>query len=487
MLKTSSPLRLVILLIGIWGLLVIRLGAPWYGVQEAARIWVHAGVKNYDRYGLDETNWMVVRDLGPASPPDYSYYVHHPPTVIWLPYAMTRFTGDNELSIRFVFAAATLLAASAFYVLVRRLYGVRIAWWATAFYGLVPMMSYYGRVPNHDPLTMPVVMLFAAILVNWLRSPNRWRLLALGLLVWMAVWTAWTGVFFVAFLGLAAMLLGRMEHKIAVVGFGVICIVAFVALIVFYQSQWDGAIDSLVEVFGWRSSNLSDDRASEPFTIFQFVAVTLVHIGLFVTVGVTVMSLWGIQALRRISSRQATGIVLALLGGALIYQLVFRNASYVHDYYKLTFVPVMAISAAAAWVTLRKRHRWTRPIFDALLVISVLMGAAWLFWLHASGDRPTMTAIIEVIEAETTTDDTVMTNMTGRDLVWPLAFYGFRNIQENKTYEDARAQADTTDARVMYILCDAAGQGVDSAIPDASADDTIERITAESCEIALFR
>ncbi len=480
--KTSSPLRLIFLLVFIWALLIIRLGSPWYGVQEAARVWVHAGVQSYDRYGLDVTNGMVIRDLGPATPPNFDYYVHHPPTVIWLPYAFTRVAGDNELSIRWVSIAATMIAVSAFYVLVRRLYGDKVAWWATAFYGLVPMMAYYGRVPSHDILAMTVVLLFAAIMINWLRQPSRRRLLALIGLAWLAVWTAWTGVFFVAFLGFAAMAVGRMGHRVAVIGLGVTCIVAFVVLIAFYQSQWSGAVDSLIEVFGWRASNLSDDRASDPFTVWEFIFVTLLHIGLFITIGVTLISMWGARILRRRSSNQAFALVLALFGGALVYQLVFRNASYVHDYYKLTFLPAMAITAALAWVYVRPSRKWTRPVFDGLLLISIITGGAWLFWLHTTGDRPAISAIVEVIDTETTTDDIIITNMIGRDLVWPIAFYTFRNIEQNETYTAALARAETTAQRVVYIYCAGAEQGVLSKIDDEAA----QVISADVCQVVFI-
>lgn len=480
--RGMPTLRLVVLLVVIWGLLIIRLGAPWFGVQEAARIWVLAGVRNYDLYGLEATGGMVIRDLGPADTTDFAYYTHHPPTIIWYPYAMSQLSGFNDLSVRYVFVAATMIAVAAFYVFVRRLYGERMAWWATAFYGLVPMMAYYGRVPNHDLLGMAVAMIYAAVIVNWLRQPNRPRLLLLILLAWMAVWSAWTTVFFIAFIGISAMVVGRREHRLTVIGLGGVTILAFITLMLFYQSQWDGAIDSLIEVFGWRASNLSDDVNSQPFTAFEFLWTTLVHIGVFVTLGVTVMSFWGVLYLRRHRSRQAVALVMGLFLSAAFYQLVFRNASFVHDYYKLTFVPVMAISAAAAWVYARQDDRigrWARPVLDALLVVSILSGGAWLAWLHNTGNRPTTQAIIDVINTETTQDDVLLTHLEGRDLVFPLAYYTFRDIDQAVSYPEALSLAEMSDQRVIYIHCPEVDADFDTDVPP----DTHERYRAALCDL----
>ena len=448
--------RLITLLLIIWGLLVIRIGAPWFSVQESPRVWVPASVRDYHVYGLAETGGMVFRHTAPVKPENFHYYTHHPPLIIWLPYVLSLVMGDNELAVRFGFSAVTLLSAVAFYVLVRRLYGEKVAWWSTAFYGLVPMVAYYGRVPGHDQLGLLAILLFGAVMINWLRHPTKARLIALCLLTWMAVWTAWTAVFFVAALGLAAMWLGSRQHQAAVIGLGVLSIIAFAVMMLFYQSQWDGAIDSLLDAFGWRASNASDDPGTEPFTLIGFVWRTLVHIGVFITPGVSVLAVWGIFTQWRRGTHGthfANVIVLALLVGSLGYQLVFRNASYVHDYYKLTFVPAMAISAGVAWVYARKQSRIIRPIFDSMLLISIGVSMGLLFWLHSTGTRPELEAAIALVAAETTPDDIIMTSLKGKDIMMPLRFYAAREIAEDTLLENARRTAESTEQRVVYLDC----------------------------------
>lgn len=483
--STGAPRRwlwLVILLLLMWGLLVIRLGAPWFGLQEAPRLWIAAAVRNHHVYGLSGTGGMVVRNFEFSDRADFNFYSHHPPTVIWLPYALTRVFGQNELALRYGFAAITLIGAAAFYVLVRRLHGERLAWWATAFYGLSPMIAYYGRVAGHDPLGMTVVMLYGALLVNWLRQPRRDRLLLLILLAWLAVWTAWPAVILVGTLGLGAMWLGDWRHRLAVPLLGVVCVLGFVSLMAYYQSQWDGAIDSISDAFGFRASNLSDDRDSEPFTALAFVWQTVAHVMVFATPGLTLMAAWGVWPLLRRGSRTAVVFWWGLLAGGLIYQLIFRNASYVHDYYKFNLIPALAIAAAAAWVFLRHDpsvRRWARPLLDSLLLLAIISGGALLIWLHATGSRPQLPPLIDALNAHVTPADALATHLTGRDQAWPLMYYTSRVILEDTTYAEAQALARSHEGRVIYIDC---ADAEDSA--PIHADDTI--IPTGACRLIVI-
>ena len=215
----------------------------------------------------------------------------------------------------------------------------------------------------------------------------------------------------------------------------------------FYQAQWSGSIDSILDAFVWRSSSASDDRDSAAFTLTQFVAVTVVHVGFFITGGVLVFSLIGVYVLWR-RDRFAGSIVLALLLAGLGYQLVFRNASYVHDYYKLVLVPALAIAAGAAWVYGR-RGRILRPLMDTMLLIVLIQSVLVLAWAHRTGNRPWMDTVIETVAAEMQPGDRIMTHLAGKDLVMPLRFYLFHAVDEDRVYADVLA----AEGRVLFIEC----------------------------------
>ncbi|MBC7870666.1 MAG: glycosyltransferase family 39 protein [Chitinophagaceae bacterium] len=462
----SSYVLLVSIFLSIWFVLLIRVDAPWFGIQEASRIWVAAAGRNYTLYGLENTGLMVIRNTAPTTPDQFEYYPRHPPLMVWMGALSTHLFGDDELSIRYTFAAITLISAAAFYVLIRRLYKVRVATWAMGFYAFTPMVAYYGRVPGHDQLGLLIVFLFGASLFNWLRGHTR-QFMALIALAIAAVWTAWTAVFFIAAIGLAGFVFARGKQRPLIIALGITTFLAIVALILFYQVQWSGTIDNLINAFFWRTSNASDNVGSVPFTLLEFITTTLGHLLVLGTIGLLILSVWGILPLRRYGSRLSNTFLFALLMGSLGYQLVFRNASYVHDYYKITLIPALAVSAAAAWVYARPNQRIAKPVIDSLLIISLVSSIIILGILHRSGHRPWLQAVIDTINLDSQPEDDLFTNLEGKDNLMPLTFYTFRSFEDDALFSDAYTHAQETGNPTIYIFCPYRGQGL-TLLPDVA-------------------
>jgi 4-amino-4-deoxy-L-arabinose transferase-like glycosyltransferase len=236
------PYRLVLLLIVAWGVLTIRFAAPWFGIQDSLQVWVASAVRNYDLYGIENTTLMVTENSAPVENNNFIYSSHHPPLIAWIPAIITQFTGFHELGVRFAFAAATLISVCAIHVLARRLYNEQIAFWTAFFYAFTPMVAYFGRVTGHEAFGLASALLFAAVMVNWLRQPTRPRYLALIFLVWLSVWTAWLAVFFVGMLGIAAMWIASRQQRIGIIALGVWTVIAVVVMMLFYEAQWAGSI-----------------------------------------------------------------------------------------------------------------------------------------------------------------------------------------------------------------------------------------------------
>lgn len=446
---------LIPLLMLIWAVLMIRIDAPWYGIQEAPRTWIPAAVRNYDIYGIETTGLMVIRNAAPADPADFSYYSHHPPLIIWLPALATTIFGDHELSIRFPFIVVTLLGAVILYVFVRRLYhDSQIAWWSAAFYGLTPMLAYYGRVPGYAQFSMLIGLTFGIVLYDWLRRPTRIRLWALIALTVLSVWTAWTAIAFVAAFAVAAFLIGTWRQKAVMVGLGVVSVIAFALLMGFYQLQWDGSIDSILNAFVYRSSTAANDEQTRSFTAPEFIAVTLAHTAVLGTIGMLVLSLIGVIPAVRHGRRLQNGMLFGMFLGTAGYQIVFLNASFVHDYYKITQAPIMGTLAAfavmAGWRS--EYRRWTRPLVAALLVVTVVHSTVVMFVWHGSGNRPWITAVVTSIQ-ETEDDSLLVTHLRGKDYIMPVEFYARRDVEEGVSYVEAESLAMETGQQVIYIEC----------------------------------
>lgn len=486
---SKVPAKLIALLIVTWALLMIRLAAPWYGVQDSYRVWIAASVRNYDRYGLETTGLMVVRTVEPVeNVEDLYFYSHHPPLITWVPALITRLVGFHELGVRYGFACVTLIGVAALYVLTRRLIGEKYALWAAFFYALTPFVAYHGRVPGHDPLGMTAALLFGVVMVNWLRQPERPRFLALLMLAWLAIWTAWPGVFLVAGFGLAGFLLGSNRQRIEMVFIGAITVFAFIVLMVFYQLQWSGSIDSLLEAFNWRSSSALLRPGSRNFTVIEYVAVTLRYILVLGTPSLLIFALLGAFMLRRHSTWKVSIIIAILFAAGVGYELVFRNASFIHDYYWVFIVPPMAIAASVFVVNsrgLNARHRLLRPLIDGLILSFVLASAYQLWMMHEAARHPILDAIIEAINTEVSPDDILLGYVeaqgynvaTGHHNV--VQFYTSRAIQWDMLYPDALKVVAQTENPVTYVYC-AWG------IPEALASYPREAFLGDYCSLIRF-
>ncbi|MBN1963076.1 MAG: glycosyltransferase family 39 protein, partial [Anaerolineae bacterium] len=298
--RFSTMWRLVILLLVVWAALTVRLNASWFG-RDGNGAWVSAAVRNYYRYGAGELGLMVVTNPGLVGPGAYHYYVHHPPLLVWSVAAATVPFGFNAAAERWVPIAATTISVAVFYALVRRLYqDEERAWWAAALYALTPMLLIFGRIPSHEALALMLIMLYLLALTHWLARPTRARWLAVLALAVIGMWTSWATILHVGVLTLYGLWQARGRHRIAIFAVGVIALGAFGLMLVYYQSQWDGAIDELLRAFVWRSSTATLHTDSVTFTLGQYIGQVFTHLLWMLTPTVLVLGVAGIvPAFRR--------------------------------------------------------------------------------------------------------------------------------------------------------------------------------------------
>ena len=447
--RTYGPLIIIFLLA--WALLIFRLDAPWNGQQ--ARVWVPASVRNFERYSFEEVGLLPTRTGYPVEPDNLERYTSHPPLIVYVPAVTSALLGFNELAMRWGFAAVTLLSTAAMYVIGRRLYGVRVARWATLIYALVPFVSFIGRVPGHDPLGMAAGLLFAAVMINWLRRPNRWRFLALAGCAILAAWSAWLGVFIIGFVGITALFLGDRRHRVGVVGLGVVTLGAIAALLLFYQAQWSGSFEFIVDKFFYRTSDSVLRSGADSFSLFEFFVRITAHVAYLGSPGLIILAMWGVFTMRRKRvDRFAVVFTLGLFVSGLMYQLVFRNASYIHDYYKVSLVPALALSGALAFVYGRQNpriRRWARPALDGILLFGVVACALFVYVIsHVSESIPWIPDVYTAINATVPADEPVVLNFQDAADVPTLEFYTDRPLIGAQNYV---AVLDNTPT--WYVYC----------------------------------
>ena len=471
-----------LLLLLMWLPLSARLGVRWGGDQ--AKTWVNGSVENFRRHDFDDIGLLPTWDTYPVAGDELDFYVSHPPLIVYVPSFFRALFGPDEMSIRYGFAVATLISGVAVYVLARRLFNQRVALWALLFYSLMPFNAYYGRVVGHEPLGMMVLTLYAAVLVNWLRRPTRGRLAALAFLAILSAWTAWMAVFFIGFLSIVAMLVASRQQCVGIVGIGVVTVLALAALIVFYQVQWDGSIDQLVGKYEYRSSTVRYREGDESFTVLEYLTTLSGQVLFYATPGMVLLAIWGIFTTRKHATKFTWVMLLGLFVGAMSYQLAFRNASFVHAYYKVSLAPVISILAASAFVYVRQNRRiqrWARPVLDGTFIFGFLLVAVIVIVIeHHEASLPWVEDIYTAINTHALPEDIVMTNFRDPANRLTLGFYTGRPIRLDEPFATAQAVADDAMRRVWYVYCESVPY-VETVTPQPDIDTSDGLLVSEAC------
>jgi 4-amino-4-deoxy-L-arabinose transferase-like glycosyltransferase len=443
--------RVGVLLMVLWGIWTLRLGDPFFGVQDGFRTWMPAAVRNFDIYDYEEVGLSIVRDRYVRNIEDLYVYSHHPPLSVWIPALFSKVAGFNEVALRYTFPAVMMFGAAACDILVRRLYDERVAFWALLFFGITPFIAYYQTSYGHDPYGFMSLLLFAAILNEWLSQPTTWRYVILVLVTILAVLSAWPAVVFVGMLGLFGMIWGQWRHRVGIVILGIVAVVTLGVMLLLYEHWWQGSIASLLDAYVWRSSDATLRRGSESFTLVQWIVVNSRYIVLYAGVGAILLAIAGIFLMVKRRNRYANSFTFFLLLAALAYFLAFRNATYVHDYYKAFVMPALAI-ASAFTVVYGSRIRLLRPAIPILVLATVVQCLILVGIMVNTNHRPWLQDIVEHITAVPAPIHRIalVDNSEPRFTAIPLEFYTMRRTSHNVLIQNLDIGFDEI---VMYVDC----------------------------------
>jgi 4-amino-4-deoxy-L-arabinose transferase-like glycosyltransferase len=399
--------------------------------------------------------------------------------------------GYSEALVRFVAAGCTLLSMAALYLVARRLSPRRLSarrlggqnypFWCVAFYAFTPMMAYFGRMPDYEALSLLICLLFAAVLVNWLRRPTRRDWWALVILTVLAVWTAWGTIIMVGALLVMALIYSKRLPGVMMLG--IVAGGALIALMGYYLYLVDDTINDLINVFVWRTSMNTLRQGSVNFGWGDYFFKVGARAVILYTPTVSFLALLGgVMTLRRPGLLRA--VPLALTGGALAYLLLFRNASYIHDYYWIYLAPAVALFAGCALTLLPARaprylRRYVRAITVSLALVSLLPLMIYLNLLYSGSDDQTITIIGRALRERTQPQDLIMSNLPDEGM--SIEFYAERKIHWNVPPAEAGQSANGFGGAAYYLHC----QADPALLPDVPVLEEVE-VTSE-CRLTRLR
>ncbi len=454
----------LVLFIG-WGLLTRNLTVPWFGHHDANGVWVSAGVLNWHRYGFDTLRGMIVINYAPATPDTFAYYPNHPPLAVWSIGLTSLFVGisSTELIGRWTMACFTLISMAGLYIFTRRIADKHTAIIAMLIYILTPMVAYYGRMPNHEAPALAFITLFSAILAKWLVQPTWMRIIALCLLAWLGIFTAWSASLVIACLGLVGiMLANHTRQRLMLMVVGVAGLLGLNAMLVYYEWGKSGAVNTLIRMFSARTDATSSYQTGYSFTVGEFILDQIGEMLIFATPAVCILGIIGLFYIIRHSPKNTKWLVGALFVGGLGYILILRDPAFSHDFLKIFMLPALAIGLAVIIAQFRTT-RLFRLYGRAFIVISFLMGLAWLITLHRlASSQIAPYHIAQAIAEHTTPDEIIMTHL--QTMAVGVDFYAYRRIERGVSWDEAPHHA-------MYLVCD----------DQPASDGWVLLVSVESC------
>ena len=444
--KSAIPPALIVVLLAAWALLTIQIGSAWFGHQDANGAWISLAVRNYQWHGFFERGGMIDTNpdlLGTPQP-----YTHHPPLAVWIPALPVLLVGYDEAILRFAAACCTMIGAAALYVLARRLAGRTFALWSAAFYLLTPMTAYFGRMPDHEAPALMFCLLYAMALVNWLRRPARrgwWGLVALVILT---AWTAWGGLIVIGVLTGVALFYTR--KRLALLMLGVVAVSSVIAMLGYYVVYFPDALTDLINVFLWRTSTSTLEAGTVAFTWGEYMLREAARLVTLYTPTVVALVLPGIALILR-QRGLLRAFVIALLIGGVGYLLLFRNASYIHDYYLLYTAPGIALLAGGAVALLPHDARWRRPLAAALTIMTIPASLYYLNQIYAYASSTLGLEFAQAVRDHTAPGDLIMSNMPS--IGKAMEFYAERAILWEKPPAEALGNARAFGGTAYYLRC----------------------------------
>lgn len=276
------------------------------------------------------------------------------------------------------------------------------------------------------------------------------------------MWTAWAAIFFfiaLIFFGVIYRVETRLIKMITnwrklfdLYALGLVVILATIAVPLFYEAQYPGAIQKLLDALVFRTSNIGGSRGAPTFTIFEYIFRQLIHMATMMTLFVVVMGLIGIKPLLK-QSRLTRTMTWGMLAGGLGFLIFFRNASYIHDYYKYYLMPAFSIMACLGviWTWRLRRVWWSKSAMLGLLLTSSLFATLIFVGAHITGEDPFQMGVALAIRANTTVEDDIITNLIFQSPA--IAFYAERQIVYAFSPEKALEYAKSTRRRLIYIYC----------------------------------
>ncbi len=360
--QKQTTLLFVVVIVFLTALvLTIGINRPFVGHHDANNRMYRLAALNYLKHGLIETKLGQV-----IAPPTEimamgHFYTHHPPLLsLFLALSIGIF-GDTYWSVRLVPLLFSSITAGVFFLLLRKFFSLESSLLAVGFWLASPMFLFFGKMANHEPLTL----LFLTLAVyGWVTKRKRLLYLAL----FLCQWTGWPAYYLAAIIFI-------FTRDTKVVLLSLIDAIFFVAHTLLLTGSPTGG--GLMEIFLFRTGlSPKVGNVVETYTMQKFLHQEISWLyHLFNPVLVWIASLGVVLILKRkiLGEKERVGLTFLLI--ATIHIFLFRTGANRHDYWLYYYLPFLSWMVGYVFAYFSDRRPLVRRVVVYLVGV-LLLGLA---------------------------------------------------------------------------------------------------------------
>lgn len=321
-------------------LLSVNITKPFIGQHDWNGVVYGQEAKNFVRYGYLPLRFGATLSAGIKPIEELKFSTHYAPVLPVLISFSYRLFGVSEWSTRLFPILASISSLFLIMLLGTELVSWRAGMIAGALAAVTPMFIYYGKNPVHEVVQLPFSLLaFYAYLKLRRTSMNTWLLLIIGSLT-AAMLVGWPGYYAVGLIALHGLLFGKHRRLMLV-----LLTLPFVLFALYLLHVSLIAPESFPNLFTSASARIGSGVSMTSW-IQREVRYA---VNLFSGTLLGLSGIWMIQTTRnairgRINEDE---ILLAFLGVyGTAHAVLFRDASWFHEYLLFPFLPFLALTSA---------------------------------------------------------------------------------------------------------------------------------------------
>lgn len=459
--KKSNHIFIVLLILFFFMITSFKLARPFDGHQDWDNVRAALSARNYMRYGFFAYDGLqMLNNLPLRDDETPNFYRSWPPTLSFLTTASVQLFGFHEMFIRLPNLFLTLLSIALIYHLAYLLYGRRVALMAVCFFTMCPFVLYFARINNNEPGGTTCMLLLLVLYIHWLQRAQPWHIPAMLVVAFLSLWYAHFMAFVLILIFIHSLLWGTRRQQVVTLLIGIAGLVGAITWL-YHTTSWFSpeGIDQVLGRVSDRTQTSELTINGRGMTLPNYLFLLLIRLCYGFLPFLLILA--GIGAKRLYSSfsphqRQTSTLLWVMFGSAFLYNMVWFNTSFFHDFYLYAFISPLAIWAGYGLNSIWGRNRSWLPAnrvqrLAGGLAFGQLLGAIIITVYLINLTNPTILPAAQAIKAHASPDDLIATNIAN---VGPaIAYYAGLDVLYTNYSEANLEDLLLNQEYDLFVLC----------------------------------